>query len=70
MDDPTSFEERILEDRTTFPSFTFCPTISEDPHSIESFEDVVKEMEIAKSKYKGKLSVFGSFGGLERWDLA
>ena len=66
MDEPTAFEERIFDDRTTFPSFTFCPTILEDPHSIESFEDVVKEMEIAKSKYTSKLSVFGSFGGVER----
>ena len=62
MDDPTAFEERILEDRTTFPSFTFCPTVLEDSHSIESFEDVVREMEIAKSKYASKLSAFDSFG--------
>ena len=70
MDEPTAFEERILDDRTTFPSFTFCPTILEDSHSIESFEDVAKEMEIAKSKYTGKLSVFGTFvDGEERWDM-
>ena len=61
MDEPTAFEERILDGKTIFPSFTFCPTILEDSHSIESFEDVAKEMEIAKSKYTGKLSVFGSF---------
>ena len=66
IDESTVFEEKIFADRTTFPSFTFCPTILEDPHSIESFEDVGKEMEIAKSKYTGKLSVFGSFADGER----
>ena len=64
--EPTAFEERIFDNKTTFPSFTFCPTELEDSVSIESFEDVVKEMEIAKSKYKSKLSVFASFGGVER----
>ena len=62
MDEPTAFEERILDNKTTFPSFTFCPTELEDSVSIESFEDVVKEIQIAKSKYTSKLSVFGSFG--------
>ena len=66
MDEPTAFEERILDDKTIFQSFTFCPTILEDSHSIESFEDVGKEMEIAKSKYTGKLDVFASAGGVER----
>ena len=69
MEEPTAFEERILDDKTIFPSFTFCPTISEDSHSIESFEDVAKEMEIAKSKYTSILSSFGSFAD-ERWDVA
>ena len=62
MDEPTAFEEKIFDDRTTFPSFTFCPTILEDSHSIESFEDVAKEMEIAKSKYTSKIYAFDSFG--------
>ena len=66
MDESTAFEEKIFADRTTFPSFTLCPTILEDSHSIESFEDVAKEMEVAKSKYTGKLSVFGSFADGER----
>ena len=69
MDEPTAFEEKIFDDRTTFPSFTFCPTILEDSHSIESFEDVAKEMEIAKSKYTSILSAYGSFD-YERWDVA
>ena len=62
MDEPTAFEEGILDDRTTFPSFTFCPTNLEDSHSIESFEDVAKAIEIAKTKYTSKLSAFDSFG--------
>ena len=62
MDEPTAFEERILDDKTIFPSFTLCPNKLEDSHSIESFEDIAKEMEIAKSKYTSILSAFGSFG--------
>ena len=62
MDESTVFEEKIFADRTTFPSFTFCPTILEDSHSIESFEDVAKEIEIAKIRYTSKLSAFDSFG--------
>ena len=69
MDESTVFEEKIFADRTTFPSFTFCPTNLEDSHSIESFEDVAKEIQIAKSKYTSKLSVFGSFAD-KRWDAA
>ena len=61
MDESTVFEEKIFADRTTFPSFTFCPTNLGDSHSIESFEDVAKEMEIAKSKYTSILSAYGSF---------
>ena len=66
MDESTAFEERILDDKTTFPSFTFCPIKLEDSHSIESFEDVAKEMEIAKSKYTSELSIFGSFNDPDR----
>ena len=62
MAEPTAFDERILDDRTTFPSFTFCPTTLKDSHSIESFEDVVTKIQIAKSKYTSKLSAFDSFG--------
>ena len=62
MDESTVFEEKIFADRTTFPSFTFCPTNLEDSHSIESFEDVAKEIQIAKNKYTSKLSAFDSFG--------
>ena len=61
MDEPTAFEVGILDDSTTFPSFTLCPNKLEDFVSIESFEDVAKEMEIAKSKYTSILSSFGSF---------
>ena len=62
MDESTVFEEKIFADRTTFPSFTFCPTNLEDSHSIESFEDVAKEIQIAKTKYTSRLSAFDSFG--------
>ena len=61
IDEPTAFEVGILDDSTTFPSFTLCPNKLEDFVSIDSFEDVAKEMEIAKSKYTSILSSFGSF---------
>ena len=61
MDEPTAFEEGILDDKTTFPSFTLCPNKLEDSVSIESFEDVAKEMEISKSKYTSILPFFASF---------
>ena len=62
MDEPTAFQEIIFEDRTTFPSFTFCPNYLEDPHSIESFEDVVTKIQIAKTEYTSQLSSHDSFG--------
>ena len=60
--EPTVFEEKIFADRTTFPSFTFCPTALEDSQSIESFEDVATKIQMAKTKYKSWLSAFDSFG--------
>ena len=62
MDEPTAFQEIIFEDRTTFPSFTFCPNDMEDSHSIDSFEDVVAKIQIAKTKYTSRLSSHDSFG--------
>ena len=62
MDEPTTFEEKIFADRTTFPSFTFCPTAPKDSHSIETFEDVVTKIQIAKTVYTSTLSSFDSFG--------
>ena len=62
MDESTVFEEKIFADRTTFPSFTFCPNDMEDSHSIESFEDVVTKIQIAKTEYTSRLSSHDSFG--------
>ena len=62
MDESTAFEEKVFADRTTFPSFTFCPINLEESHSIESFEDVVTNIQIAKSKYTSHLSSHDSFG--------
>ncbi len=61
--EPTAFEERIFDNKTTFPSFTLCPHHLEDERKIESFEDVVTEIQYAKTKYTGQLSVFKSRRG-------
>ena len=63
MAEPTAFEERIYDNKTTFPSFTLCPNNLEEFHTIESFEDVTTEIQFAKSKYKSKLSTFESRRG-------
>ena len=63
MAEPTAFEERMFDNKTTFPSFTLCPTNLEVSHTIESFEDVATEIQIAKSKYKSKLRAFESRRG-------
>ena len=63
MAEPTAFEERIYDNKTTFPSFTLCPHNLEEFHTIESFEDIATEIQFAKSKYKSKLSTFESRRG-------
>ena len=51
MEEHTTFEETIVENEARIPSFTLCPD-RPDQKSIESFEDVVEEIENAKTKYK------------------
>ena len=63
MAEPTAFEERMFDDKTTFPSFTLCPAYLEEFHTIESFEDVATEIQFAKSKYKSMLRAFESKRG-------
>ena len=45
MKEPTTFEEKVLYNKTRLPSFTLCPDPYNDPitnKSIESFEDIKK----------------------------
>ena len=63
MAEPTAFEERMFDNKTTFPSFTLCPNNLVEFHTIESFEDVATEIQFAKSKYKSQLSAFESRRG-------
>ena len=51
IEEHTTFEETIVENEARIPSFTLCPD-RPDQKSIESFEDVVEEIENAKTKYK------------------
>ena len=55
LKEPTTFEEKVLYNKTRLPSFTLCP---EQPYndpitnkSIESFEDIEKAIENIKDKY-------------------
>ena len=63
MAEPTAFEERMFDNKTTFPSFTLCPNNLPEFHTIESFEDVATEIQFAKSKYTSKLSASVARGG-------
>ena len=56
MEEHTTFEETIVENEARIPSFTLCPDRPDQNSisnkSIESFEDVVEEIENAKTKFK------------------
>ena len=53
MDEPSTFEETIVENDARLPSLTLCPNDNYVVNkSIESFEDVAQEIESAKIKYK------------------
>ena len=52
--EPTTFDENIVENHARLPSFTLCPTHSDDPpgsKSIESFEDIEKAIEHKRQFY-------------------
>ena len=55
LKEPTTFEEKVLYNKTRLPSFTLCP---EQPYndsitnkSIESFEDIKKAIENVRVNY-------------------
>ena len=56
MEEHTTFEETIVENEARIPSFTLCPDRPDQNSisnkSIERFEDVLEEIENAKTKYK------------------
>ena len=54
LKEPTTFEEKIVNDQARLPSFTLCPTQPDLPigdKSIESFEDIDKAIEHVRYKY-------------------
>ena len=54
LKEPTTFEEKIVNDQARLPSFTFCPIQPDLPigdKSIESFEDIDKAIEHVRYKY-------------------
>ena len=59
MEEHTTFEETIVENGARFPSFTLCPDSNEyNNKSIESFEDVIKEIKNSKRRYNIKYSEY------------
>ena len=62
MEESTTFDEEFIDNEAIFPSFTLCPIEnSYSNKSIESFEDVSKEMENVKTRFKIKYSEYKSF---------
>ena len=54
LKEPTTFEEKIVNNQARLPSFTLCPTQPDPPigdKSIESFEDVDEAIEHVRYKY-------------------
>ena len=53
MNEPTAFEEKLLENNTILPSLTMCPQGSENAKysSIRSFEEVLEAIEDTKNNY-------------------
>ena len=62
MKESTTFDEEFIDNETIFPSFTLCPIDnSYSNKSIENFEDVSKEIEIVKTRFKIRYSEYKSF---------
>ena len=54
LKEPTTFEEKIVNNQAKLPSFTLCPTQPDPPigdKSIESFDDINKAIEHVRCKY-------------------
>ena len=53
MNEPTAFEEKVMENHTILPSFTLCPSSPDNPtfSSIQSFEEVMKAIEVTRKNY-------------------
>ena len=62
VEEPTAFDERMIENDARFPSFTLCAFEERyfEPGTqdhIESFEDVMTAFEFAKAKYTGEMEI-------------
>ena len=64
MNEPTAYEEKVLQNNAILPSFTLCP-MPEKPlnqnYSIKNFEDVLEAIENAKLAYESTLMSVKSF---------
>lgn len=62
VEEPTAFDERMIENDARFPSFTLCSFEERyfkpgTQDHIESFEDVMTAFEFAKTKYTGEMQI-------------
>ena len=51
LQEPTYFEEKVVYDQARLPSFTLCTSGHNRTESIESFEDIEREIENGRYKY-------------------
>ena len=61
LKEPTTFDENVVENQARLPSFTLCSTRPDDlprNKSIESFEDIEKEIQHVRSKYTMKYAEY------------
>ena len=53
MNEPTAFEEKLLDNQTILPSFTMCPYTPETAKysSIKSFEEMLEAIAETRNNY-------------------
>ena len=53
LNEPTAFEETVLENKAEIPSLTICPYYSTPTNiAIESFEDILQGIQFEKKNFK------------------
>ena len=56
MDEPTTFEESLLENNAELPSLTICPDYPTPTNiTIESFEDILQAIGFEKKNFKTRI---------------
>ena len=63
MNEPTAFEEKLLDNQIILPSFTMCPHRRETPKysSIRSFGEILEAIENTRNNYSFEYSTEKSY---------